>query len=440
MTPHTHPAAPRRPRAGVAPAVIVAALALGAACSGTADRLLSVTTPSRLADDQFLVPQNASLIVNSAVADFDCALGGYVVASGLASGELADASQTASRWSFDRRDIRPSDAQYATATCTGLGVYTPISTARFTNDQALQKLDSWTDAQVPDRQKLIATAALYAGYSYVLLAEGFCTAAVNLGHEMQTAEVLDSAIARFTRAITLATSLNDQTTLNAARVGRARARIDKGDKTGAAADASLVPVSFVLTTHADASVGRLANRIYAENNSGTNGVTVAPAYRSLTVGGVADPRVKVTDQARLAGDQANRWFTQNKYAALATPFPVATGIEAQLILAEATGGTQGVTILNSLRARSGVALPALSAAEVADFQGTIWSERARELFLQGNHFYDVRRGNLTLVPAPGASYPAGGAIAKAGTYGSARCWPLPDVERAANPNLPATGS
>src|SRR5689334_8517891 len=135
-------------------AALVALLAFGAACSGTADKLLSVTTPSRLADDQFLVPQNAQLIVNSAVADYECALGGYVVASGLASGELADASQTASRWSFDRRDILPTDAQYSTASCTNLGVYTPISTARFTTDQALQKLDSWTDQQVPNRQKL----------------------------------------------------------------------------------------------------------------------------------------------------------------------------------------------------------------------------------------------------------------------------------------------
>ena len=172
-------------------------LLVGAACSGTADKLLSVTTPSRLADDQFLVPQNASLIVSSAVADYECALGGYIVAAGLASGELADASQTAARWSFDRRDILPGDATYATATCAGLGVYTPVSTARFTNDQAISKLDSWTDAQVANRQRLLATASLYAGLSYVLLAEGFCTAAVNLGPELQTAQVLDSAIARF---------------------------------------------------------------------------------------------------------------------------------------------------------------------------------------------------------------------------------------------------
>jgi starch-binding outer membrane protein, SusD/RagB family len=425
----------RRTRSSSRSAALAALLVLVGACGGTADKLLSVTTPSRLADDQYVVPQNASLMVSSSIADFTCALGGYVVASGLTSGELADASQTASRWSFDRRDILPSDAQYATSSCTNLGVYTPISTARFTADQALSRLDSWTDQQVPNRQKLIATAALYSGFSYVLLAEGFCTATVNSGPEMQTAQLLDSAIARFSRAITVAQSVGDQTTLNAGYVGRARAKLDKGDKAGAAADAQLVPVSFVLNTVVDATVGRLSNRAFAENNSGAGGVTIAPAYRNLTVGGVPDPRVKTTDQGKLNSDQANRWFTQSKYPSLSTPTPIATGIEAQLILAEALGPAQGVAILNNLRARAGVGLPPLSAAEIADFQGTIYSERARELFLQGNHFFDVRRGNLPLVPAAGAQYPAGGAIAKAGSYGSERCWPLPDVERAANPNL-----
>jgi hypothetical protein len=411
------------------PALCFVLLAVGAACSGTADKLLTVTTPSRLQDEQFLVPQNASLIVASAVTDFECALGSYVVASGLAAGELTDASQTASRWAYDRRDVLPGDAQYSTSTCVSLGVYTPISTARFTNDQALSKLDSWTDAQVPNRSKLLGTAALYAGYSYVLLAEGFCTAAVNVGPELSTTQLLDSAEARFTRAITLAQSTNDQTVLNAAYVGRARVRLDKGNKTGAADDAGKVPLSFALNASADVTSGRRNNRIYAENNSGANGVTVAVAYRNLTVNGVPDPRVKVVDNNRPNGDQVNRWWVQQKYGSLTAPTPIATGVEAQLILAEAQGGTQGTTILNNLRARPGVGLPALTPAEVASFQNTILTERARELFLQGNRWFDERRASIPQTPTQGTPYPKGG------QYGSQRCWPLPDVERAANPNL-----
>ncbi|MDF1501453.1 RagB/SusD family nutrient uptake outer membrane protein [Roseisolibacter sp. H3M3-2] len=424
MTLLTHPAVRRVAR----PLLAAWCLAAAAGCGDAVDRLLTATTPSRLGETSFLVPQNAPLIVNSAVADFECAFGSYVVASGLASGELTDASQTAARWNYDRRDVQTNDALYATSACTALGVYTPISTARYTADQALERLNAWSDAEVPNRQRLRATAALYAGYSYLLLAEGFCTAAVNLGPELQTANMLDSAEARFSTALGLVTAA-DSSVRYAALVGRARARIGKGDRTGAATDAAAVPVGFVLNASADNNSARRNNRVFEQNNASTSGVTVAAAYRALTVAGAADPRVRVTNANRLSGDQVNPLFQQNKYASLTAPIPIASGVEAQLILAEAQGGAQGVATLNALRARSGVGLPALTAAEAAAFTATLFEERRRELFLQGNRYFDVRRGNLTLDPANGTQYPKGG------SYQNQRCWPLPAVERAANPNL-----
>jgi starch-binding outer membrane protein, SusD/RagB family len=87
------------------------------------------------------VPQNAALISASAVADYECALGGYIVASGLAAGELVEATQTAARWNYDRRNVEAVDALYATSGCEGIGVYTPLNTARYTNDQAVQRLE-----------------------------------------------------------------------------------------------------------------------------------------------------------------------------------------------------------------------------------------------------------------------------------------------------------
>jgi hypothetical protein len=432
MTPSTTHAIARR---GVRAAALAAVAALGtAACSDTVDRLLDAQTPSRLAEETFLVPQNAPLIVGSAQADFECALGAYVVASGLAAGELTDVSQTASRWSYDRRNVLPLDAHYSTFGCTAVGVYTPISTARYTTDQALTRLEGWTDAEVPNRNQLMARAALYAGYSYVLLAEGFCTAAVNLGPELTTTQLLDSAEARFSRTIALATAPADSSLLRAAYVGRARARLGRGNAAGAATDAAQVPTSFVLLTTADNNASRRQNRVFDQNNNTTAGVTVAEAFRTLTVAGQPDPRVRVTNENRLGSDQFNPLFRQTKYASLTAGIPIASGVEARLIEAEARGAAQGVAIINALRARAGVALPALTAAETASFQATVYSERSRELFLQGNRWFDVRRGNLALVPASGVQY------AKGGTYGDQRCWPLPDVERAANPNLGARTS
>jgi hypothetical protein len=64
-------------------------------------------------------------------------------------------------------------------------------------------------------------------------------------------------------------------------------------------------------------------------------------------------------------------------------------------------------------------------------------QRRRELFLEGAHFGDLVRYNITPTPATGATYPAGG------QYGTQRCTgtdtrmglPLPDIERQNNPLL-----
>jgi hypothetical protein len=412
------------------PAAFLAALSvilLSIPGCNAVDRLLEVESPSRLPEDRFLVPENASQIVDGAVADFQCALGAYVVASVMAAGEFFDASQTASRWSYDRRDVRPSDSHYSTFGCAAIGVYTPLSVARYTNDQAWRALEGWTDQQVPARQRSIALTSALAGYSLLLLGEGFCSGVIDVGPELTSQQLFDSAEVRFTTAITAAQAAGDAELLNLAYAGRARARRDGGDLSGAAADAALVPVSFVYDMESGTASGRQNNRVYAQNNTTSGGITVATAYRDLTIGGEPDPRVPVVDAEQTASDQVNTIWRQEKYTSLSAPIPLATGIEAQLILAEARGGSEGVAILNALR--ESIGLPALTAAEEANFTETLFEERSRWLFLQGNRWYDLRLSQLPLNPATGSQYPKGG------LYGDQRCWPLPDVERLANPNL-----
>jgi hypothetical protein len=110
---------------------------------------------------------------------------------------------------------------------------TPIQTARFDADNILTKLEGWTDDEVnasnPGRRtELIATAAAYAGYAYLLLGEGFCSATVDAGPELTQAEVLGLAEERFTRALAAADQAGDDDIRNLALVGRARARLDQG--------------------------------------------------------------------------------------------------------------------------------------------------------------------------------------------------------------------
>jgi starch-binding outer membrane protein, SusD/RagB family len=418
-------AAPRR----IGAAVLLLAVAVLAVACNQLDRALTVESPSRLPAKNLENPGSAPLLVQSAGVDFSCALGSYDVAAGLMSGEFVETTETASRWIYDRRVIVPSDGQYSTNTCEALGVYTPLSTARWTADNALTRLEGWSDVQVPNRVKLTAEAALYAGYSLILLGEGFCSATIDVGAEMTPTQLFTEAETRFTKAIAAAAMAGDSRLRYAALVGRARARIDRADKAGAAADALLVPVDFIFKLPSGES-GRTQNRVYDENNRSA-GVTVAPLYRDVRYNGVPDPRVAVQDEGKNAQDAETRLFTEKKYTALDDSIIVATGTEAQLILAEAQGGANAVTIINNLHTRVGLAGD-FASSDPATILAQIIEERRRELFVQGNRLYDVNRFNLALVPAPGLPYPKGG------SYGTQKCLPLPDVERLNNPNIDDT--
>jgi hypothetical protein len=405
------------------------ALFSAAACSS----LLDVEAPSRIPAETLEDPATAGLLLNGAVAEFECAYGAYVVMGGLVGEELVDATQTADRWPYDRRVIQPGDRRYGEFACTDLGVYTPLSTARWAAENVLAKLQGWTDAQVPKRSAMISTAASYSGYSHLLLGEGFCTGVLLDDKLIPTGEVtrtqmLQRAVERFTLALTAA---GDSTALrNLALVGRARARLNLGQGAAAAADAAQVTANFVKLASASTIDTRRENRVVAQNVSSTS-VTIGPAFRGLMVGDSVDNRVRATDTGKNATDGSRIWI-QNKYADLATGIPLATWDEAQLIIAEVQGGQTAVNIINMFRQRA--KLPLFASTDPAAIRAQVIEERRRELFLEGHHLGDIIRYDLPLTPAPGAAFAKGGQY---GPEGNELCFPLPNVERFNNPLIGA---
>lgn len=413
-----------------------------AAC-GLLDKGLTVTAPDRVVTSDLEVPANAALLVGGAVGNFECAFKDYIVAGGLMSGELMDATETAARWDFDKRNVQPQTTLYSEAGCGSLGIYTPISTARYTADNILHLLQGWSDDSVPGRTGLIAKAATYAGYSRILLGEAFCSAAIDGSAELSSNDIFAQAVAKFDTAIAAATTAGSSDILNMALVGRARAELDEGDLAAAAADAAQVPAGFVANATSDLSQGYRQNFVVSENNNG-HSVSFPPAYRNVTdvnsAGDtIADPRVPVvpaldtSGKVRLAGDGSTPLYLQQKYADATSPIPEASYTEAQLILAEAQGGAQAVSIINTLRATAGLGAYPGPTATADDIKAMIAQERARWLFLEGQHLYDLRRLNIAPLPAAGTPYSI--VFAKGGQYGNQVCFPLPDVERLNNPNL-----
>lgn len=410
-------------------ALCVALLVPATACN--IDDLLDVDTPSRIPAEQLETdPANATLLVNSVIGDFECGFGSYVVAGGLIGDELEDGTQTADRYPFDRRNVQESDRRYSEFGCTTLGVYTPLQSARATGDNVIRLLDSWTDAEVPNRADLRATASAYTGYSLILLGEGFCSMVVSTinadrtvayGGEIMPDSVFELAIARLEDALTS----SDASIRNMAQVGLARAHLNLGNYAEAQAAAEQVPADFERVVTASTTSSRRENKVWQQSSATSSASPVGELYRGLN-----DPRVPVVDAGRM--NALNRpVFYQAKYANASSAIPLATWEEAQLIIAEAEleiGQLQdAVDILSAMRVANGQT--AFSSTDPATVRAELIDQRRRELFLESHHLGDFRRYALPFVPAPGATYFG------SGNYGDTRCLPLPLVERQNNPML-----
>lgn len=410
------------------------------------DELLKQTAPSRVNADGLPVPANAKLLVDGARAAFGCAYQAYITGGGLMTDELEDTQLAAAAWDYDRRAwTTVVGVAYAESACDAsqiFGVYRPMQVARYQGDYALETVKGFADADVANKATLVQTAALFAGYSYLLLGEGFCTCAVSAPTEILTAggsaelsstDMFVVAEARFTEAI----AGPDANLANAARVGRARARINIAKPAGgtvntaklaeARADAAAVPAGFVYNVPYNSATTYSQNTLYRRQRDFLL-YGVAPPFRDLTFNGVVDPRTAVTNTGLRGADAVSIVWTANKYSSQSSPIALAKYQEARLIVAEIDGGQAAVDIINALHAA--VSLPPFSSNDPAAIQAQVIQERSRELFLESHRFYDIRRFNLPLNPAAGTAYPI-----KGGTYGDQRCWPLPDVERFNNPKL-----
>jgi hypothetical protein len=403
---------------------------------------LKQEAPSRIRAGDLGKPENAPLMVLSAIGDFECAYTNYVMATGLVSDELINAQTDGQSFDYDRRTVFPAYGAYAQIQCgtTSLpGLYTPLSIALFEADDILAKLQTWTDDEVANRSDLIAQAAAYAGYNLVLFGEVMCSGAINGSPELTPTQLLDSAEARFTTAIAAAQAANDAQILNLALLGRARARLDLGRYGDARDDAVQIPEGFVFNATYSSVNFRRENLVNTTTYRG-NYDSVDPSFRNVTFGGSPDPRVGVVqalaaDNTPLNGqDRQTPLWRPTKYPTSATPIPIARWAEAQLIIAEADLNGAGdpneaVTIINALHAAVGLPAYDPDAEGAATVQDQVIDERRREFFLEGHRLGDMIRYGLALDPAPGTPYPKGG------FYGSQLCFPLPDVERNNNPNI-----
>jgi hypothetical protein len=405
--------------------------------------LLQVDIPSQVVADNLDDPTLAGLLVHSAQTDFECAWGRYVLAQGVHGDEFADGQFSfGGYWGTDRRTTTDEANPLHSSSCdVGLqseafpGIYTPLQIARYQADDVARRLDGWD--MVAGRDTLKAKLRLYSGYAIVLLAESYCSLAIDVGPELTRAAAFTEAEARFTEAISLAGTAVPAVR-NAALVGRARARlnlavannqvVNAAKLAEAGADAQQVPAGFVYNATFGDNVPRRYNSMFHSNNF-SRYFTVEEDFRNVNHMGVRDPRVNVVNEGVAAFNGVTPLWTQRKYANRGSPMPVARYAEAQLIVAEAQGGQTAVNIINALHTAAG--LPAYAGGTAAEIRQHVIDERSLELVFEGHHLGDKLRYNLPFTPAAGTAFPphAGG------IYGSTTCLPLPRSEKEANPNF-----
>ncbi len=464
-----------------------------AACN--TDKLVVVEdTASRRPEDL----NNAGAVpalVNGALRQF---VGGYsgfggdafLSGSAVITDEMYYGDTFTTRDAADKRNLQPPILGNITD-----GAFTNLQQARFNARRAFAVVSQFsTNQTAASDAQTKAQLRTIEGYVYATLSEGWCGSvpfsivpdtgaidpfAIQYGTPLSTTAMNDTAAARFNEATSLAP------TNQLAAVGKARALLNNGKYALAAAAVASVPTLYVYRLEHSANTGGENNPIFALTSNGRYGVSnlegglagavairpdistpglTAPSAEGLPFRGLADPRVPWSARpgnGRCFSSSVFCWLNNN-YPTNDSDVPLATGVEARLIEAEAAlqaGNATGmITTLNSLRSQVATLVTILypdqkqtfpspaqggsptlapltdpatagmtSAEQFAARRDLLFRERALWLYNTGHRQGDLRRLVRNYGLSSSAVFPSGPHF-RGGTYGNDVAYPVPFAE------------
>ncbi len=271
-------------------------------------------------------------------------------------------------------------------------------------------------------QSKVGEAFAIVGYAELLAAEDYCAgvpagalgsaAGVEYGTPLSTDSLLGVAEADFDSAA--AHAAGDAVIASLAAVGLGRARLDRGHFPTAAAAVSAVPTSFIYNTELQPTgVFAVSSNLYDNQTQayqcGYVNVADRKGGNGLDYVSAQDPRLVLSTTVAetcdaQGGSVDSVWYYPVKFGNPSTHVPLATGVEARLIEAEAALKANQLgtwsTDLNNLRADSAdthvIFNDTLTAdsttGATADGQvSTMFRERAFWLYGTGTRLGDLRR-------------------------------------------------
>ena len=416
--------------------VVAALLLAGAAACSTSD-LLDVETPDQITPEQAESAVGAASLRASALGNFAAFYGGDYGGSfhglTITSGMLTDEIESA-RGGTEHLDSRAQNEGVQTLSTT----WAFVGQSTTQTVRAIRALKEFapegTAAEKATKATQVGHLMLLQGFAYTLLAENYCSGipianADDLDPKtdiLTTAQMFSRAQAYFdSAATTLGTTSADLPFRTALAVGRGRVLLDLAQYDAAAAAVTAVPNIFSFAIgYSQTSV---VNAVYDWMNATLN---YAPANREGGNGmdyiTANDPRVTVRRNSDgsptpRAGQDGAIHYTQTVWATGNAAIPIATGVEARMIEAEAAlkkgDATTWLAKLNEARAT----IPALT--QLADPGSTtarenlLFRERAFWFWGTAHRLGDLRRLVKQYSRTAESVYPTGPYF-KGGAYGT----------------------
>lgn len=426
-----------------------AALALGLAVTvAGCENALEVELPGQITEEGTFIPEQADVLVASAIADIECGLADFA-AFNAAGAEDAATKSTGWWGTAFQYDPDPTTTD-CNSSNTSLGWFTPIHKGRWMAEQTYDRLTGEWAGQVTKSEELAATAAIYAGISYTFFGEFFCESTFNTGPLQSWEQALASGEEWFTKALTHIEraggdfAISGGVTTSAKQMAhllRARNRLAQDDLAGAKADASIVTRGFnAWITREDGGERTRWNRVYS-SHVGSNGwipivgpidfwtgppnpftgepypevipftgywnLGVLPNGRAVTddeypitttafESAVPDPRVVVVNSGnQRGGPRQYPIFVAHKYQSNADDMPLAKWEEAWLILAqvaaEESNGAEAISRVNDIRDAHGLPqVTYLAPTDTENVVDMVIEEIRRTHFLEGGRYLSAK--------------------------------------------------
>lgn len=373
-------------------------------------------------------------MMTGAKADLFQSYDSRIVWGGLFGDTFNEVGTAPSIIDFDRRMV-PTDHGSGSSRerSIGGGFYPNLQRANFVAARGQERIMDGQFSRIgdPANSAQFARLSLYEGFAKTWLADIYCTVAFRgTGPELTSDEAYALAEEAFTDAIEASNA--EAVVSQAARVARARVRLILGNPSGALSDAQQVDPGFeMLATYSTNSFpqrNRVHFRIWDWGNW-----SVGQHFVDLTIDdtGDPDPRVDLELNPRPAREPTLDLYAPQKVPTASSPLRLATGDEAQYIIAEIEGGQTAVDIINEVRARHGITEEwSPTGSGPNEIRNKVIDERKRTLFLDGVRLGDLRR----YLDDYGLDFfeteiPLGLSV------GDQTCLPLPDVERQNNPDI-----